>query len=65
MPKMKTRRATAKRFRKTGAGKFKRGRAYRSHLMTHRTRKRKRQLRRNSVVSTAEQKRIQVLLPYA
>ena len=65
MPKMKTRRATAKRFRKTGGGKFKRGRSYRSHLMSHRTRKRKRQLRRNSVVSDAEQKRIQVLLPYA
>ena len=65
MPKLKTRRATAKRFRKTGSGKIRRARSYRSHLMSHRDRDRKRRLRRNTMVSKADEKAIKRLLPYA
>lgn len=64
MPKLKTRRATAKRVRLTASGKLKRGRANRSHLMTHRSSKRKRHLRRNDWVSPADQERLKRLLPY-
>ena len=65
MPKLKTRRATAKRFRVTGRGRVKRGQAFRSHLMSGRSRNRKRRLRRNALVSQADEKRIKQLLPYA
>ncbi len=64
MPKMKTRRATAKRFHVTGRGKVRRARAFRSHLMSGRSRDRKRRLRRNSLVSKADEKNIKRLLPY-
>ena len=46
MPKMKTHRGAAKRFRKTGSGKLKRGKAYRSHILTKKSSKRKRNLRK-------------------
>jgi len=46
MPKMKTRRAAAKRFDKTGTGKIKRNRAFKSHLLEGKTSKRKRRLRK-------------------
>ncbi|MBI3322196.1 MAG: 50S ribosomal protein L35 [Candidatus Omnitrophica bacterium] len=65
MPKMKTRRATAKRFRVTAKGRVKRGQAFRSHLMGGRSRDRKRRLRRNDLVSPADEKNIKRLLPYA
>lgn len=64
MPKLKTRRATAKRFRLTASGKLRRAKAFRSHLMTHRSSKRKRRLRRSDLVSPADQERIKRLLPY-
>lgn len=64
MPKLKTRRATAKRVRLTASGKLKRGQANRSHLMSHRTSKRKRQLRQNDLISPADQERLKRLLPY-
>lgn len=65
MPKMKTRKSAAKRFRLTRSGKLRRGHAYRSHLLTGKNRKRKRKLRRPDLVSTIDQERIKRLLPYA
>ncbi len=64
MPKLKTRRATAKRFRFTGKGKIKRAQANRSHLLTHRSSKRKRKLSKREMVSPADEKRIKQLLPW-
>ena len=64
MPKMKTHRASAKRFKKTGTGRFKRGKAYKSHILTKKSAKRKRNLRKAGYVSTAQEKVIRRLLPY-
>ncbi len=64
MPKMKTHRASAKRFKKTGTGRFKRGKAYKSHILTKKSAKRKRKLRKIGYVSTAQEKVIRRLLPY-
>lgn len=64
MPKMKTHRGAAKRFKKTGSGKFKRSRAYASHILEKKSPKRKRRLRKSSVVSTTETKRVARMLPY-
>jgi len=65
MPKMKTRRATAKRFKATGGGKFKRARACKSHILTKKNRKRKRRLAMATVVHESNQKAIERQLPYA
>ncbi len=62
MPKMKTHRAAAKRFRKTSKGKLKRWKAYKSHILAKKTRKRKRGLRQSSLVSDADQRRMKRLL---
>jgi large subunit ribosomal protein L35 len=62
MPKMKSNRGAAKRFKKTASGKFKRSRAFKSHLLTKKTSGRKRKLRKSRVVSTADQKRLERLL---
>ena len=64
MPKMKTNRAAAKRFGKTGSGKLKRRRAYHSHILTKKSMKRKRRLREGTLVDGADAKRIQRMLPY-
>ncbi len=64
MPKMKTHKGTAKRFKKTGSGKLKRGSAYTSHILTKKSPKRKRQLRKAGLVSKGDQKRIQSLITY-
>lgn len=64
MPKMKTHRGAAKRLKKTGTGKFKRSKAYKSHILTKKSAKRKRNLRKAGYVSTAEEKVIRRLLPY-
>ena len=64
MPKMKTHRAAAKRFKKTGSGKIKRSKAYASHLLGGKSPKRKRSLRKATLVSSVEQKRISKLIPY-
>ena len=50
MPKIKTSRAAAKRFKKTGTGKLKRNKAYKSHILTKKSQKRKRNLRKATVV---------------
>lgn len=61
-PKMKSNRGAAKRFRKTKTGKFKRERAYLSHIRTKKNPKRKRRLRQQTVVSSAEIKRVRRML---
>jgi len=63
MPKMKTHRGAAKRFKKTGCGKFKRHRAYGSHLLTKKSARRKRRLRKPATVSASDYKRVEKLLP--
>lgn len=62
--KMKTHRGAAKRFKKTASGKLKRGKAYTSHILTKKSPKRKRNLRKSGLVSKGDQKRIAQLLPY-
>ncbi len=62
MPKMKTNRSAAKRFSKTGTGKYKRNKAYRSHILTKKSPKRKRQLRKSTLVSKADLNRVKRLL---
>jgi large subunit ribosomal protein L35 len=62
MPKLKSSRATKKRFRKTGTGKIRRNRAYRSHILTKKTTKRKRKLRKPALVHSANLRRIKRLL---
>jgi len=63
MPKMKTHRGAAKRFKKTAKGKFKRQRANHSHILTKKSAKRKRRLRKSTLVDAADQKRLERLLP--
>jgi large subunit ribosomal protein L35 len=58
MPKMKTRRSAAKRFTKTGSGKLKRNKAYASHILTKKSTKRKRNLRKSEMVAKADVRRI-------
>ena len=63
MPKVKTHKGAAKRFSKTGSGKLKRNRAYKSHILTKKTSKRKRNLRRSTTVGTnGEAKNLKRLL---
>ena len=64
MPKMKTKRAAAKRFKATGSG-LKRGKAYHRHLLGYKRPKRKRNLRQSKLVDKANLKGIKRLLPYA
>jgi large subunit ribosomal protein L35 len=65
MPKIKTLRAAAKRFKKTGTGKFKRRQAFHSHILTKKTSKRKRHLRSEAIVTSADAKNVERMLPYA
>ncbi|HEY6641221.1 50S ribosomal protein L35 [Povalibacter sp.] len=64
MPKLKTNRAAAKRFRATANG-FKRAQSHRRHILTSKTSKRKRQLRAPSMVSKQDLGRLDALLPHA
>lgn len=64
MPKMKTNRSAAKRFKKTATGKIKRRKAYHSHILTKKTTKRKRNLRKSDIVSKRDEKKLNILLPY-
>ncbi len=63
MPKVRTSKSAAKRLRLTGSGKIRRHRAGKSHLLSSKTRKRKRLLRQGSVVDKANLKNIRRLLP--
>lgn len=62
MPKQKTHRGAAKRFKLTGTGKVKRGKAYKSHLLTSKSRKRKRGLGKSDILIGKEAKNIKKLL---
>jgi large subunit ribosomal protein L35 len=62
MPKMKSNRGAAKSFKETGTGKFKRKNAYKKHILTKKTTKRKRNLRHASIVSDADSKRVARML---
>jgi large subunit ribosomal protein L35 len=64
MPKMKTNRAAAKRFKRTGTGKFVRARAFKSHILTKKNRQRKRRLRQTTVVDAINIKALRHMLPY-
>ena len=59
MPKMKTRRSVAKRFKRTGSGKLKRHHAFRSHILEKKSPKRKRNLRKSTLVAKADTKRVE------
>ena len=64
MPKIKTKRAAAKRFSKTGTGKLKRNKAYKSHILTKKTTKRKRNLREAAMTDATNIKNMKKVLPY-
>lgn len=64
MPKMKTHRGAAKRFKVTGTGKIKRFKAFKSHILTKKSQKRKRNFRKATIVSHGDTMRITQLLPY-
>ena len=64
MPKMKTHKGVAKRFKKLKSGKIKRQHSKRGHLFTRKTRKLKRNLRKSDYLCQSDAKRIKVLLPY-
>ncbi|RMH42286.1 MAG: 50S ribosomal protein L35 [Deltaproteobacteria bacterium] len=65
MPKMKSKTGAKKRFRTTGTGKFRRNKKGRRHILTKKTRKRKRNLRKPALVHKADEKQMRVMLPYA
>lgn len=64
MPKMKTSRAAAKRFKKTGTGKLVRNKAYKRHILTKKSTKRKRTLRQDVVVDATNVSNMKKILPY-
>ncbi|KPI56795.1 50S ribosomal protein L35 [Clostridioides difficile] len=64
MPKMKTHRGAAKRLKKTGTGKLKRAKAFKRHKLTKKSAKNKMNLRKSTLVSDGDAKRIAQLLPY-
>lgn len=63
MPKMKTHRGAAKRFKKTGSGKITRSRSNKQHILTKKSTKRKRRLRQSDLVAAADMKRVRHMLP--
>lgn len=64
MPKMKTSRSAAKRFKVTGSGKLVRNKAYKSHILTKKSPKRKRNLRKQTVLDETNVKNMKKILPY-
>jgi len=64
MPKLKTHKGAAKRFRLTATGKIKRGHSHARHILTKKTNKRKRFLDIDTIVSEGDQKRVEAMLPY-
>jgi large subunit ribosomal protein L35 len=65
MPKIKTNRGAAKRFKKTASGRFKRSQGYLNHILTKKSTKRKRHLRHGLMVHDSDQAAIERMLPYA
>ncbi len=64
MPKIKTNRSAAKRFKRTGSGKFVYHKSFGSHILTTKSRKRKRALRQSPVLDKANNRELKLLLPY-
>ena len=64
MPKMKTNRGAAKRFNTTGSGKIVRNKAYANHILTKKSTKRKRNLRKSGLIQSSDHKQISRLIPY-
>ncbi len=64
MPKIKTNRSAAKRFKKTGTGQLKRMKAYKSHILTKKTTKRKRNLRKATLTDATKVKNMKKIMPY-
>ncbi len=64
MPKQKTKRAAAKRFKKTGTGQLKRYKANKSHILTKKSQKRKRNLRKPTMTDSTNEKNMKKILPY-
>lgn len=64
MPKIKTSKSAAKRFKKTGTGKLKRMKAYKSHILTKKSTKRKRNLRKATMTDSSNMKNMKKILPY-
>ena len=63
MPKMKTHRGAAKRFKKTGTGKIVRSKNNKQHILTKKSSKRKRRLRQPALVARVDEKRLKQMLP--
>ncbi len=64
MPKIKTNRGAAKRFKRTGTGKFKRSQGFLNHILTKKSTKRKRHLRSQVFVASGDEKSLRQMLPY-
>jgi large subunit ribosomal protein L35 len=64
MPKIKTKRSAAKRLRATGTGKLMRAKGWKKHLLEWKPSKRKRQLRKETLIAPADEKRMRRLVPY-
>lgn len=65
MPKLKTNRGAAKRFKRTASGRFKRSQSHLRHILTKKSTKRKRQLRSGELVNASDQASVRQMLPYA
>jgi large subunit ribosomal protein L35 len=63
MPKIKTNRSAAKRFKRTGSGKYSYSKSHGSHILTKKTTKRKRSLRKSRIIKTSDMKELRLLLP--
>jgi large subunit ribosomal protein L35 len=63
MPKMKTHRGAAKRFKKTGSGKIVRSKSNKQHILTKKSAKRKRRLRKQALIANVDEKRVKQMLP--
>lgn len=64
MPKLKTRRAAAKRFRRSGSGKIMRRKAFKNHLLEHKGADRRNRLSKAAVVSEADAPNVELMMPY-
>jgi large subunit ribosomal protein L35 len=64
MPKLKTRKAAAKRFRATGSGKIVRRKAFKNHLLEHKTTNKKRKFSKMVIVNERDEENVRLMLPY-
>ncbi|MBN1466528.1 50S ribosomal protein L35 [candidate division KSB1 bacterium] len=64
MPKMKSNRASSKRFRRTGSGRIRKNNAYARHILTKKSQKRKRKLRKPGLIAAADEKRVRQLISH-